>query len=67
MCTCTLEAEIEVLIPTCSLYFALEVHCKWLTLTLTPTLVEACKHTKLNSEKRVRVRGLILCSVVSHF
>ena len=56
---------IEVLIPTCSLYFALEVHIKWMTLTLTPTLVEAYKHTKLNSEKRVR--GLILCSVVSHF
>ena len=33
----------------------------------TPTLVEACKHTIVNSWERVRVRAFILCSVVSYF
>ena len=38
-----------------------------LEFNLTPTLVEACKHTIVNSWERVRVRAFILCSVVSYF
>ena len=38
-----------------------------LEFNLNPTLVEACKHTIVNSWERVRVRAFILCSVVSYF
>ena len=38
-----------------------------LEINLNPHLVEACKHTIVNSWERVRVRAFILFSVVSYF